>query len=68
MSAKDCLRTKTISAVCDGRKEYPADGILHMPTKRHGWFCSQHCPCCGPSPRISGDRAAEAQDGPVRTG
>lgn len=42
--SRDCLRTKNISAPCDGCGARPE--VLHMPTKLKGWYCPSCCPAC----------------------
>jgi len=46
--AKDCIRSKIVRADCDTCGQRP--DMLHMPTKRRGWFCGDHCPVCSPKP------------------
>ena len=51
-----CLRSRTILGQCDRCGETPE--VLHVPMRLHGWWCSDHCPCCNP--------AAKPTSGPVR--
>jgi hypothetical protein len=42
----DCKRSTSLRGVCDACGVVPVQ--LHLPLKHHGWFCSEHCPCCNP--------------------
>src|SRR5262245_14305907 len=44
MSARDCLRTRRISAPCAACGERLA--VMHSPIKLRGFWCGRCCPAC----------------------
>ena len=40
----DCMQSRTVHADCDTCGWRPL--VLHMPTTRDGWYCSDCCPAC----------------------
>lgn len=44
---RDCMRSLAVHADCDKCGKRP--DVLHMPMRLHGWYCSEHCPCCSPA-------------------
>lgn len=46
--SRECLRSRNISAPCDGCGVRPE--VVHMPTKLKGWYCVACCPACAPTP------------------
>lgn len=41
---RDGWRSRNIAARCDVCGAWPEE--IHLPLKRHGFFCAEHCPCC----------------------
>jgi len=39
-----CLRSKTVHGTCTKCGAVPE--VLHMPLRKHGWFCPGCCPAC----------------------
>ena len=40
----DCTLSRSVRAPCDTCGRRPL--VLHMPTIRGGWYCSDCCPVC----------------------
>jgi hypothetical protein len=44
MPRQECVGSRRLKAFCDGCGARPE--VLHLPAKRHGWYCGACCPVC----------------------
>jgi hypothetical protein len=58
---KPCIQSSSVRGACEKCGRRPA--VLHMPTKKRGWYCEACCPVCSPAKKQVGKGARDADFG-----
>jgi len=56
-----CTQSSSVHGACEKCGRKPA--VLHMPTRKRGWYCESCCPACSPAKEKLAKRANPSQDG-----